>query len=130
MAVRVLSFISLKQTSSSRPEKAAQLWYRWILMAAVPPTIIATVRLSATPCRAIAAAIVLLLLTASLYSFQAAESAAPVFSSPITVRYLPSSMLQNMRPLRDSESIIAALEWLQDNAATDSVLPSHHTFTG
>jgi hypothetical protein len=62
--------------------------------------------------------------------FLPAESAAPVFASPLTVSYLPSSLLRNTGPLQDSPSTISTLLWLDEMASPDSVLLAYLAFSG
>ncbi len=112
------------------PVFAAPLWYRWILMAAVPLAVLAAIQVSQKSPRVAATISVILLLSASLYAFLPAGSALPVFASSYTVRFLPSSMLQNTGPLQDSPSIIEVLEWLTNNAPSGSLLLAHYAFTG
>jgi hypothetical protein len=112
------------------PVFAAPLWHRWIFMAAVPLAILAGIRISKKPPRTILVIGVALVLVAGTYAFLPAESAFPVFASPYTVRFLPSSMLQNTGPMQDSPSTIEAFEWLADSAPSGSVLLTHYAFTG
>ncbi len=112
------------------PVFALLSWHRWIIMAAVPLAVHAGFRISQMLPRTIMVVGVALILVAGAYALLPAESAVPVFSSAYTVRSLPSSMLQNTGPLRDSPSTVAVLEWLQENAPPGSLLLSHYAFTG
>jgi hypothetical protein len=51
-----------------------------------------------------------------------------VFSVPTTVSYFPSTMLYGAVPLRDVESTVRALMWLNDNMDDDSSVLVHFAF--
>jgi len=51
-----------------------------------------------------------------------------VFSIPTTGIYLPSTMLQNTVPLRDVESVVETMDWLDEHMTTGSGVLLHPAF--
>jgi hypothetical protein len=51
-----------------------------------------------------------------------------VFSIPATGIYLPSTMLQNTVPLRDVESVVETMDWLNEHMTTGSGVLLHPAF--
>jgi len=51
-----------------------------------------------------------------------------VFSIPTTGIYLPSTMLQNTVPIRDVESVVEAIDWLNEHMTDGSGVLLHHAF--
>ena len=51
-----------------------------------------------------------------------------VFSIPTTISYIPSTMLYNTVPLRDVESTVKAMNWLNEHTNKGSSVLVHHAF--
>ena len=56
--------------------------------------------------------------------------AIPFYTNPRTIAYVQTSMLQNTVPLGDSSDVVAALEWLNNQQFSDSILLAHISFAG
>jgi len=51
-----------------------------------------------------------------------------VFAIPTTITYLPSTMLYNTVPLRDVNSTVEVIQWLDENMSDSSVVLVHRAF--
>ncbi len=112
------------------PTFALPSWQRWLVMAALPLAMLAAMRIEKVRGKPLLAVAIVYLLLSGAYAFLPAESAAPIFASPLTVSYIPSSLLQNTGPLQDSPSTVSALQWLDGRASPGSVLLVHLAFSG
>ncbi|HEX9341895.1 MAG TPA: hypothetical protein VF992_12120 [Thermoplasmata archaeon] len=112
------------------PTFAVPLWHRWLLMAAVPllPSLAAFV--TSQTWRHRAASIGVLCAIVLPFLVLPANVAAPYLSTPLTTRYIPSSMVQNSIPISDCEDVLAALGWLRASPLNGSLFVVHAAFAG
>jgi hypothetical protein len=112
------------------PTMAIPLWNRWLFMLIFPAVIFGTNFLFRLDKKKISLYLGLLVILSSLFIALPSQIASHYFSTPYTVRYVPSSMMQNTVPLSDSDDVRSALGWLDENAGTDSALLAHYAFVG
>ena len=71
--------------------------------------------------------IALLLALSGFYLVASPENQFSFFSSDNHyLAFIPSSMLQNMLPIEDVPSLVACVNWINDNAVNGSVVVSHY----
>ncbi|MFQ6061234.1 MAG: hypothetical protein ACE5KV_08105 [Thermoplasmata archaeon] len=114
----------------SYPTMAIPLWNRWMFMLIFPVVIYGTNSLFHLDKKKIALYLSALIVLSSAFIALPSERAFPYFSMSHTVRYVPSSMLQNTVPLSDSDDVRSVLRWLDQNAEENSTLLAHYAFVG
>ncbi|MFQ5885010.1 MAG: hypothetical protein ACE5IO_07910, partial [Thermoplasmata archaeon] len=112
------------------PTMAIPLWNRWMFMLIFPAVIYGVNFLLRLDKKKISLYLVFLIFLSSTFIVLPSETASPYFSTPFTVRYVPSSMIQNTIPLSDSRDARIALGWLNENAERNSTLLAHYAFVG
>lgn len=113
------------------PYAAVPFWHRWVFMLVYPFLFYGFKRLSTLDKRFKYGYFTLTLIFALGYVTLPPACAFPYYSmTPITYRYIPTSMLQNSIPLEDSPSVVEVLNWLNTHAPSNSCLMTYEPFTG
>lgn len=112
------------------PWAGVPLWHRWLLMLVFPILLLAASGLSRFNRAGVRAFLAVLLVLAGTFMVLPPEQAFPLYTSEYTLRYLPSSMMQNTVPLQDSPNVVNALRWLDELDLRNSVLVAHFSFVG
>ncbi|MFQ6129029.1 MAG: hypothetical protein ACE5QW_09030 [Thermoplasmata archaeon] len=112
------------------PTMAIPFWHRWMFMLIFPAILYGTNFLLCLDKKKIFIYLALLIFLSATFIALPPETASPYFSTPYTVRYVPSSMIQNSISLSDSKDVKVALEWLNDQAEENSTLLAHYAFVG
>ncbi len=112
------------------PFAAIPAWHRWLFMLAFPALVFATHGVLKMDRRIRVAFLAVLLVLAGSFVALPPPYAIPFYTNPRTSVYVPTSMLQNSVPLGDSSDVVAALEWLNNQQFSDSILLAHISFAG
>jgi hypothetical protein len=71
--------------------------------------------------------LVLLLTLSGFYLAVSPQNQISFFStSNPYLAYIPSSMVQNTLPIQDNSALVKCVEWINENAAADSVIVAHY----
>ena len=116
------------------PSFAIFLWDRWMFMLIYPFTFYAVNGMekirnelhSKWTDRGTAVFIAAMIVVGLLYTSLPPECTP--FYTPMTCKYLPSSMQQSTIPLQDIGDTLNCLDWLNKNMDADSTLLVHHAF--
>ena len=112
------------------PFAAIPAWHRWLFMLAFPALVFATHGVLKMGRRIRVAFLAALLVLAGSFLALPPSYAIPFYTNPRTIAYVQTSMLQNTVPLGDSSDVVAALEWLNNQQFSDSILLAHISFAG
>lgn len=112
------------------PFAAIPAWHRWLFMLTFPALVFATHGVLKMDRRICVAFLAALLVLAGSFLALPPSFAIPFYTNPRTTAYVQTSMLQNTVPLGDSFDVVAALEWLNDQPFSDSILLAHISFVG
>lgn len=112
------------------PFAAIPAWHRWLFMLAFPALVFATRGVLKMDRRIRVAFLAALLVLAAAFIALPPSYAIPFYTNPRTIAYVQSSMLQNTVPIGDSFDVVLALEWLNNQQFSDSILLAHISFVG
>ncbi len=113
------------------PYAAIPVWHRWMFMLIFPLLFYASKKLSQLDKRLKYGYFTLILVFGLGYAVPPSSTAFPYYSiSPVTYKYIPTSMLQNSIPLEDSPSVVEVLNWLNTHSVSNSCLMAYEPFTG
>ncbi|MGQ4832780.1 MAG: hypothetical protein ACP6IS_02640 [Candidatus Asgardarchaeia archaeon] len=120
-------------------------WYRWLLQAIFPmailtwATVIKEINKEEISIKSLIVKIIrtkktvrsLFLLTLFLgitYEILPPSSPFPLYANPLTVQYVPTSMLQNTMPINENQNMVKVLQWVNRHVPPGSLIITIHPF--
>jgi len=112
------------------PFAAVPLWHRWLFMLVFPVILMTANALAKVHPRKVLAYLLAILLLGVPYLVAPPEYAFVYYSTPVTTRYVPSSMLQNTVPLSDCQDVVDLILWFNSGGFESPVLLAPARFAG
>ena len=120
-------------------------WYRWLLQAIYPMAMLSWAAVTENTSewstsiknfitklpsieKTIRNVFILTLFLGITYEVLPPTTPFPIFANPLTVEYVPTTMLQNTMPLSENPNMISALEWVKSNVPEGSLIITVHPF--